>query len=416
MTIITDQDLPTIPGRLLEILTQCAQLQTLEYCLQITPNRPISFPAEINTALTGPLSRLRLHINLWKRQLYFRYDLCIKSIAMASSNLVYLDLTSHGLYRMHQRRLDEVRTLLVRCTRLETLCIIDSGLFENWQAHHGSMPPIKELRVTRWWGIPGRVLATNIWDISKLNTLSSKDEIVSSTHSAFMQSFPPHSITGLRSFEHNPISSNQPQSLTAIDNHKEANKCLVQMIEDNQEIAELLITTYFAPELIPSIALRLGQTLKALRLRSPDFQDPETSLEDVVALRITCSVLAKLEISISFPDRPELAHEDLTHPTFVIIAELSKISSLQRLKLISQSPAYTVDRDPCIQNIIIDIARDNKVGAWLSQLTFLFPHCRKVDSKYESCQVDYAWDLLGNQACKKSREIGYVNTYHGYDQ
>ncbi|KAG4418280.1 hypothetical protein IFR04_008556 [Cadophora malorum] len=203
-----------------------------------------------------------------------------------------------------------------------------------------------------------------------------------------------------------------PPTNVEVKHHKQTNQDLIRLINDNDEIEELLITCYFASEIVPAITSRVGPTLKALRLRSPDFLDPDTSLENVVALRMSCSMLTDLEISIMFPDRVEVAHNEPEHPTFIIISELSEMRRLQRLKLVAQSPSYSVDQSPQMQKAIIDIARNGKHGAPLSNLSLFFPYCKKAKSRYESCVLDYSWDFLGKQTFKKSRDIANLDWLH----
>ncbi|PVH79524.1 hypothetical protein DL98DRAFT_516106 [Cadophora sp. DSE1049] len=423
--IVVHQDNPTAPGRLVEIMAECPQLKSLEYRLVLTPNRSATFPAEINNALAGPLSRLRLHINVRKRHaLGPPYGLYINFPTISHSNLVSLDLMSCALERMRTSDIDQLWNLLTRSTKLEILRIMGSRLFESWQPNRGRMPPLKELYLARWSTSFGRSLSDpGIWDFSKLGKLSSRSEIVFSALPTFMGSFSSHFVAGLRSFEYCPSPRMGPLLPTDVEvkRHKKANQDLVQLINVVGDIEELFVTCYFASEeVIPAIASRLGGTLRALRLRSPEFLDPEISLEDAVALRMSCSVLMDLEISIMFPDRVELAHNDPGHPTFIIISELSEIRSLQRLKLVAQSPSYSADQSPQMQKAIIEISRDDKIGAPLSQLSLLFPHCKKIDSRfdaryesrYESCLVEYSWDFLGKQTCKTRREVAKLDYYH----
>ncbi|KAH7407188.1 hypothetical protein BKA64DRAFT_774915 [Cadophora sp. MPI-SDFR-AT-0126] len=415
--IIVHEDVPTTPDRLVEIVAECTRLNSLEYRLSMTPSRSATFPAEISNALAGPLCRLRLHISVRKRHPHGPpYGLYINFPAIPHSNLVSLNLMSRALQTMRASDINQLRELLIRSTKLEILRIMGSGLFESWQLDHGRMPPLKELYLARWSPTFGRhPFNPAIWDFSKLAKVSSRSEIVSPFLPTFMGLCSSQFITVLKSLEYSPNLRMGPLLLSSVDveRHKKGNQELVQVINDVGDIEELFVTCYFASEeVIPAITSRLGPTLRALALRSPEFLDPTISLEDAVSLRMSCPMLMDLEISIMFPDRVEHAHNDPRHPTFIIIAGLSEIRSLQRLKLIAQSPSYSVDQSSQMQEAIIEIARDDKVGAPLSHLSLLFPHCKKIGSRYESCLIDYDWDFTGKQTCKRRREVARVDYHH----
>jgi len=398
-------------------------------------NRRATFPAEINNALAGPLSQLQLHVNVQKRHPSGPpYGLYVAFPTIMHSNLVSLNLMSRALESQPASYIDQLRNLVVRSTKLETLRIMGTRVFESWQAHHGRMPPLKELYLGRWSTSPrspGRPNHDpNIWDFSRLRKVSSKYESGLWNSSTFMGSFSSQFVAGLKSLEYSPCPrmGSLPPTNVEVKHHKQTNQDLIRLINDNDEIEELLITCYFASEIVPAITSRVGPTLKALRLRSPDFLDPDTSLENVMALRMSCSMLTDLEISIMFPDRVEVAHNVSTihhiafssnvqlqepeHPTFIIISELSEMRRLQRLKLVAQSPSYSVDQSPQMQKAIIDIARNGKHGAPLSNLSLFFPYCKKAKSRYESCVLDYSWDFLGKQTFKKSRDIANLDWLH----
>ncbi|KAK0100653.1 hypothetical protein ONS95_007106 [Cadophora gregata] len=416
--IVVNQSTPTFPARLVEFMAECPHLKSLEYRLYLTLNRSANFPAEV--ALADQMSHLRLHINVRKSNpLGPPYGLYINFPTITHSNLVSLDLMSHVMERIRDSDMDQLRDLLVRSVKLRTLRIMGSRVFESWHPIHGRMPPLRDLFLARWSttaprGLGHPISQHSFWDLSKLSKLSSRSEIVFSTVPTFMGSFSSFFVAGLKSFEYSPSPRLGPLSPTEVEvkHHKRANQDILQLIRDNGDIEELFVTCYFVSEIIPAITITLGQTLRALRLRSPEFLDPDTSLEDVIALRSSCVVLIDLEISITFPDRVEVAHYDPGHPTWTIICELSKIRSLQRLKLVAQSPSYSVDQSPQMQKAIIEILRDDKIGAPLSQLSLLFPHCKKFHAKYESRLVEYTWDVLGEQTCKRSRELVKVDQYH----
>ena len=293
----------------------------------LAPNRSATFPAEINKALGGPLSRVRLHINIQKRHsLGPPYGLHVAFPTITHPNLVSLNLMSRALERMRTSDIDQLRNLLVHSTKLVTLRIMGSRVFESWQADHGRMPPLKELYLGRWSTSPansGRSIADpNIWDFSRMGKVSTRYETGFSNSPTLMRSFSSHFVAGLKSFEYSPSPRLGSLPPTDVEEkyHRKTNQDLIQLINDNKEIEELLATCYFASEIVPAITSRLGRTLRSLRLRSPNFLDPETSLEHVVTLRMSCSSLTDLEISITLPDRVEAAHNVSTiyHLVFLL--------------------------------------------------------------------------------------------------